>query len=160
MCVVTLLDLYKLCFFLFFFSSRRRHTRCALVTGVQTCALPIYGTVSSAALSKNIVTVMGRFLGNKEGIINNLQIGTSTQVYLKVKIAEVKRTAMNKLNINWASNIASSKAAFGGLMGRATLNAAGDFSQDTSTNSLGIRFNDGKTNISTLIDALNSEGLG
>src|SRR3546814_7386466 len=28
-----------------FFSSRRRHTRCALVTGVQTCALPI----SSAA---------------------------------------------------------------------------------------------------------------
>src|SRR3546814_8654544 len=29
------------CLFLFFFSSRRRHTRCALVTGVQTCALPI-----------------------------------------------------------------------------------------------------------------------
>src|SRR3546814_11461156 len=28
------------CFFLF--SSRRRHTRCALVTGVQTCALPIW----------------------------------------------------------------------------------------------------------------------
>src|SRR3546814_11454491 len=27
--------------YLFFFSSRRRHTRCALVTGVQTCALPI-----------------------------------------------------------------------------------------------------------------------
>src|SRR3546814_17362001 len=28
-------------FFVFFFSSRIRHTRCALVTGVQTCALPI-----------------------------------------------------------------------------------------------------------------------
>src|SRR3546814_3778083 len=28
-----------------FFSSRRRHTRCALVTGVQTCALPIYPVV-------------------------------------------------------------------------------------------------------------------
>src|SRR3546814_17205343 len=27
---------------LFFFSSRRRHTICALVTGVQTCALPIF----------------------------------------------------------------------------------------------------------------------
>src|SRR3546814_9427178 len=26
---------------MFFFSSRRLHTRCALVTGVQTCALPI-----------------------------------------------------------------------------------------------------------------------
>src|SRR3546814_2971150 len=31
-----------LMFIFFFFSSRRRHTRCALVTGVQTCALPIY----------------------------------------------------------------------------------------------------------------------
>src|SRR3546814_904125 len=30
---------FVFCFF--FFSSRRRHTRCALVTGVQTCALPI-----------------------------------------------------------------------------------------------------------------------
>src|SRR3546814_2562285 len=29
----------------FFFSSRRRHTICALVTGVQTCALPIFGAV-------------------------------------------------------------------------------------------------------------------
>src|SRR3546814_19035524 len=29
-------------FFMFFFSSRSRHTRCALVTGVQTCALPIF----------------------------------------------------------------------------------------------------------------------
>src|SRR3546814_1459530 len=28
--------------FIFFCSSRRRHTRCALVTGVQTCALPIF----------------------------------------------------------------------------------------------------------------------
>src|SRR3546814_18883629 len=33
----------NLCYF--FFSSRRRHTRCALVTGVQTCALPIYDQV-------------------------------------------------------------------------------------------------------------------
>src|SRR3546814_7241510 len=38
------------CFMLFFFSSRRRHTRCALVTGVQTCALPIFG-LSSKAIS-------------------------------------------------------------------------------------------------------------
>src|SRR3546814_14254088 len=33
----------------FFFSSRRRHTRCALVTGVQTCALPIFAAQSQIA---------------------------------------------------------------------------------------------------------------
>src|SRR3546814_2655928 len=34
--------IYIVSVFVFFFSSRRRHTRCALVTGVQTCALPIF----------------------------------------------------------------------------------------------------------------------
>src|SRR3546814_5311418 len=37
-CMLFLIVCVLLCFF---FSSRRRHTRCALVTGVQTCALPI-----------------------------------------------------------------------------------------------------------------------
>src|SRR3546814_2453104 len=35
---------------IFFFSSRRRHTRCALVTGVQTCALPISGRARGGLL--------------------------------------------------------------------------------------------------------------
>src|SRR3546814_19234697 len=39
-------------FVCFFFSSRRRHTSCALVTGVQTCALPISGSSErSSAIS-------------------------------------------------------------------------------------------------------------
>src|SRR3546814_1907179 len=33
--------------FIFFFSSIRRHTSCALVTGVQTCALPICATLDT-----------------------------------------------------------------------------------------------------------------
>src|SRR3546814_9874948 len=40
-------------FSLFVFSSRRRHTSCALVTGVQTCALPI----SMGELAKEILPV-------------------------------------------------------------------------------------------------------
>src|SRR3546814_1735515 len=39
-CILLLRTLFVLVI-QFFFSSRRRHTRCALVTGVQTCALPI-----------------------------------------------------------------------------------------------------------------------
>src|SRR3546814_15160881 len=34
--------IHSVIYAVFFFSSRRRHTRCALVTGVQTCALPIW----------------------------------------------------------------------------------------------------------------------
>src|SRR3546814_8902053 len=42
-------------FVLFFFSSRRRHTRCALVTGVQTCALPIYTVTLQLALDEGLL---------------------------------------------------------------------------------------------------------
>src|SRR3546814_8062033 len=40
--------------FVFFFSSRRRHTRCALVTGVQTCALPILQAINYFVAQKYI----------------------------------------------------------------------------------------------------------
>src|SRR3546814_4015125 len=39
----------------FFFSSRRRHTRCALVTGVQTCALPILPPTPHGAITAMLV---------------------------------------------------------------------------------------------------------
>src|SRR3546814_19706604 len=37
-----------------FFSSRRRHTRCALVTGVQTCALPIWVPLRNPAETQDV----------------------------------------------------------------------------------------------------------
>src|SRR3546814_21200174 len=54
--------------FMFFFSSRRRHTRCALVTGVQTCALPIWllGTLRLHSLEPLRQTV-GRGLDRRPG---------------------------------------------------------------------------------------------
>src|SRR3546814_6004980 len=52
----------------FVFSSRRRHTRCALVTGVQTCALPILPCFSLQGVGRNdkggrIATAYGVFDG-------------------------------------------------------------------------------------------------
>src|SRR3546814_3456614 len=43
---------------LFFFSSRRRHTICALVTGVQTCALPI---CSTAFVPRSVLAKVDKF---------------------------------------------------------------------------------------------------
>src|SRR3546814_6552379 len=45
----------------FFFSSRRRHTSCALVTGVQTCALPIsFLSASSVVGGPQAISASGR----------------------------------------------------------------------------------------------------
>src|SRR3546814_2532326 len=47
------------CVYMFFFSSRRRHTRCALVTGVQTCALPISGNSARSIFAEAILDKEG-----------------------------------------------------------------------------------------------------
>src|SRR3546814_10187961 len=46
------------CMSFFFFSSIRRHTRCALVTGVQTCALPIYAHLAAIETDRRAVAAM------------------------------------------------------------------------------------------------------
>src|SRR3546814_1499431 len=45
---------FRRCVGVFFFSSRRRHTSCALVTGVQTCALPICNGVNQPSGFLNV----------------------------------------------------------------------------------------------------------
>src|SRR3546814_13018294 len=62
---------------IFFFSSRRRHTRCALVTGVQTCALPILLLLNDDYTPMEfVVMVLQRFF--------NMDIERATQVMLHV----------------------------------------------------------------------------
>src|SRR3546814_12898396 len=63
--------------FLFVFSSRRRHTRCALVTGVQTCALPIYQRCDlSGFLPKESLRVESRTLLGGLGIRSHVLSGS------------------------------------------------------------------------------------
>src|SRR3546814_7573452 len=45
----------------FFCSSRRRHTRCALVTGVQTCALPIFHLKLTRRLTPSSIQFVDAF---------------------------------------------------------------------------------------------------
>src|SRR3546814_8985914 len=49
------------------FSSRRRHTRCALVTGVQTCALPIYHQLRIRESNRAIAFVDAEDIGGRGG---------------------------------------------------------------------------------------------
>src|SRR3546814_3462686 len=59
--------LYVSCVVFFFFSSRRRHTRCALVTGVQTCALPIWLVEFDQCIIELGVYVQGLIGGQRPG---------------------------------------------------------------------------------------------
>src|SRR3546814_2212119 len=63
----------------FFFSSRRRHTSCALVTGVQTCALPI--SVGGHEMLVGEGAMRDHAVGEKVDLV----IGESSQVRIDVE---------------------------------------------------------------------------
>src|SRR3546814_16514195 len=66
---------------MFFFSSIRRHTRCALVTGVQTCALPILQHPTDPTLLRQITPVEhARIKGVPEKMIAGLGITIAHQM--------------------------------------------------------------------------------
>src|SRR3546814_4384778 len=54
--------------YFFFCSSRRRHTRCALVTGVQTCALPVLTDASGCRPEADIEAAPKKVIGHRVGV--------------------------------------------------------------------------------------------
>src|SRR3546814_8463671 len=64
---------------MFFFSSRRRHTRCALVTGVQTCALPISVPIAADladhdGLGAFVAAARAALGGPIDGLVNSASV--------------------------------------------------------------------------------------
>src|SRR3546814_3742048 len=64
----------------FFFSSRRRHTRCALVTGVQTCALPI-----SDIIDHPVPEAYRKFFTARQHILDALVGGIAAGQHLAIE---------------------------------------------------------------------------
>src|SRR3546814_6497511 len=77
-CVV--LCVYVYCFF---FSSRRRHTICALVTGVQTCALPISET-RIAEPEEAVETDGPEQVGEREAVAEQPRSGGRPEVAIEI----------------------------------------------------------------------------
>src|SRR3546814_5634808 len=64
----------------FFFSSRRRHTRCALVTGVQTCALPISGLIAAGLPLITALVGVGIGVGGAYALSTVVEMNSATPV--------------------------------------------------------------------------------
>src|SRR3546814_12481553 len=88
---------YQWRFRLCFFSSRRRQTRCALVTGVQTCALPILIQVNALAPQSVLLVdeLDGRGLTGEEW--ESLVQATKGQGLERVRIAHVKPLGLDTM---------------------------------------------------------------
>src|SRR3546814_7764226 len=95
-CVMFFIVVVALVIFFFFFSSRIRHTSCALVTGVQTCALPISGQPDFAHLvidyapdemiveSKSLKLFLGAFR-NHAGFHEDCTVGIGERLFTEMR---------------------------------------------------------------------------
>ena len=123
------------------------------------------GEASSPAVSQKLETLASDYIQKGQNVRNMASINTSTQVLLKVKVAEVKRSLLNSFAINWSSIINGSNLTYGIFNGRTPF-SSGAFSRatsigDVSPGALGARYDNGSHgNYTALLDALNSEGLG
>src|SRR3546814_6315685 len=86
--VLILYAFYFILFFFFFFSSRRRHTRCALVTGVQTCALPICQVEVAVLLH---VEIHEGFVGGRAEVQRQQALGHALDHVVERPQREVRR---------------------------------------------------------------------
>jgi len=132
--------------------------------------LLLQGTVDSAKVSEDIRALSQRYVGLQGTVVNQLKVKSSTQINLKVKIAEVKRTVVNQLGINW-STAPINNLRFGLFTGRpntiidAATGLPSNFLPSTKSptpSSIGTNFPTGKfghTDFSVLIDALAQESL-
>src|SRR3546814_7252648 len=103
----------------FCFSSRRRHTRCALVTGVQTCALPIAGLFDNGRPDRaNIIAAV------REAGMNEVETGRD------LKSAALRTELENNLELGRALGLSGTPSyvvggqVLNGAVGYETLKAA------------------------------------
>src|SRR3546814_8604405 len=88
----------------FFFSSRRRHTSCALVTGVKTCALPIYTFKPYVGVGLGAVGSHLKALGEDDGSVRfawQLRAGAAVKVTKGIDLTAdytYRQTGSGKLN--------------------------------------------------------------
>jgi len=132
------------------------------------------GVASSPRDAQRLKATAKQYLGEKDKLNFNVAVAAATQVNLRVRIAEVTRSADKEFGINWSAISNTGSMAFGLLTGRAPVSTVvsgttgrltsnfGDFSRSaTGLDSLGAGYQNssGSVNVSGLIDALATEGL-
>ena len=129
-------------------------------------ALVLSGSVRTASDARHARQVASRMVGdNEDDLINALSVTASTQVHIRVRIAEVSRTVLKQFGVNWEGVAKTGNFLFGPVIGRDFINpplqVGKSFSRvnRTGANSLLAGFETSSGNVNILLDALDEEGL-
>ncbi len=119
-------------------------------------SLVLSGTVETAADSETARSLASQLVTEEAIVINRLAVTTPNQVNLQVQVAEVRRSVLKQLGINWTSATTLGDFAFG-LVTDNPVALATSLSRFAGTHTRTL--SDGTTTASLFIDALENEGL-
>ncbi len=111
------------------------------------------GSVATASDAENARRITARFVAEGEDIINRLMVTAPNQVNLRVQIAEVKRTILNKFGINMDELLLTAGNLTIGIVPNFTAETANATTVTASGASIGA------VNIGGVLDALADDGL-
>jgi pilus assembly protein CpaC len=123
------------------------------------------GTVDTPVEAQELRELGERFLGEDEALLYRVRVAASTQVHLRVRVAEVSRQVIKEFGINWETVFETGDLLFGFATGRPAFGAAGSIFRGPSNASGGVpdllfsSFTPGDNVVNTAIDALAQEGL-
>ncbi|OMI08613.1 hypothetical protein BSN85_17950 [Bradyrhizobium brasilense] len=109
------------------------------------------GTAPNADIVETARKVTEQFLGPGALVVNKIQVAGSLQVNLSVRVAEVSRSAVKDLNINFTAS--GPNGAF------LVTGKGGGSGPARGGGTIGIGYSAGNTNLSAVLDALASEHL-
>jgi pilus assembly protein CpaC len=117
------------------------------------------GMVSSPGEAEDARRLAARFIGQNEEIINRLQVNAPNQVNVRVRIAEVNKTVLRNLGINWDAAIQQGGFAFG-LLTTFPLGLSNVLAGSTAPGgSAGQTVSAGPLDLTATMDLLAQEGL-
>ncbi|MCQ8239629.1 type II and III secretion system protein family protein [Rhizosaccharibacter radicis] len=128
--------------------------------------LVLTGAVPTPEAAANLQSIAQRYAAPNETVLNMLQVGGSTQVNLRVRVAEVSRSVSRQLGFNWTaalSNIGSFglQVATGLPTGAASSFSGfnGGNNANVSSPTIGGTYSGSKGTASAALDAMADEGL-
>lgn len=121
--------------------------------------LVLAGAVATAAESEDARRLAQRFIAEGEEVINRLQVTAANQINLRVRVAEVQRSVVKQLGIDWSVAAEYGGFTFGLVTAGFGASSALLGSVLQQSNTFPVGYSNGNVDANALIDALSTEGL-
>jgi pilus assembly protein CpaC len=123
-------------------------------------AVVLSGVVGSGQVAEDARLLAARFAGGEKNVINRISVRGPNQVNLRVRVAEVNRSVLKRIGINWEALMSVGSFAFGLATNNAVLKSAAQYIvRNNSTDSFFGGTKGGPLSINGVLDALENEGL-